>query len=418
METKKYFAVWYPTIFHQTNQIEPIAGQPVVGIDISDKAERTYRLFLDVHETDKGDLTFETYNKAVGSDEKINKETLTLTLEQHSNNGFSIYSYTNESIDLDHYLYKNVFYHHAKSLHHQHEVNSDSDSSLSALVIKDGTFDPNDIFVQDNIVIQDYLKQYEVLFGETYAKVISRRRQLFDKIIRSFKYFCGDEIKKRIKKSSSLLDLDKDIHVFYYSILTQLGRVHRSQIKYEPEVRGKRYYYKLIRKICRLQGDYFQYFMKSLTDLCGNAAIEFTYCQTLLNSKYNTEIKPDIALTADQVKLLHSAEKNNSTPEIKSLQRRDQSRKTANNILNAVRYIECVKYKCANRADEHIRYVLDEAEKSNRRSTILSIIFGAATFLSLVVTFFSMCPKKSSTQDSERNEKQQTEMTTDIPKCN
>lgn len=195
METKKYFAVWYPTIFHQTNQIEPIAGQPVVGIDISDKAERTYRLFLDVHETDKGDLTFETYNKAVGSDEKINKETLTLTLEQHSNNGFSIYSYTNESTDLDHYLYKNVFYHHAKSLHHQHEVNSDSDSSLSALVIKDGTFDPNDIFVQDNIVIQDYLKQYEVLFGETYAKVISRRRQLFDKIIRSFKYFCGDEIK-------------------------------------------------------------------------------------------------------------------------------------------------------------------------------------------------------------------------------
>lgn len=62
MKTKKYFAVWYPTLFHQTNQIKPIAGQPVVGIDISDKAESTFRLFLDVHETAKGDLVFETYN--------------------------------------------------------------------------------------------------------------------------------------------------------------------------------------------------------------------------------------------------------------------------------------------------------------------------------------------------------------------
>ena len=416
METKQYFAVWYPTIFHQTSQIRPIEGQPVIGIDISDKAESAFRLFLDVHETEKGDLIFETYNKTAGTDEIVNVKTLNFTLEQHSNNGFSIYSCANASIDLDHYLYKNVFYHHAKSLHHQHEVNSDSDSSLSALVIKDMSFDPKDIFQQDNIVIQDFLLQYEVLFGEIYAKEISKRRQLFDKLIRSFKYFCGNEIINRIKKASSLLDLDKDIHVFYYSLLTQLGKDHRSHINYEPKVRDKRYYYRLIRNIRRLQGEYFQYFMKSLTDLCSNAAMEYTYCQTLLNSKYNTEIKPDIELTSDQVKQLHSAEISNCSPDIRLLQRRDQARKTANNILNAIRYIECVRYKCANRTDEHIRYVLDKAEKSNKRSTILSIVFGVISVLSLVVTLFSMCPKKSSAHDdSERSEKNQTEVTTSVP---
>ena len=404
METKKYCAFWYPTIFHQTNQINPIAGQPVVGIDISDKAESTYRLFLDVQETAEGNLVFETYNKAAGTNEKINVKTLTLTLEQHSNNGFSIYSYTEESIDFDHYLYKNVFYHHAKSLHHRHEVNHDSDSSLSALVIKDESFDPKDIFTQDNIVIQDYLLQYEVLFGEIYAKEISRRRQLFDKLIRSFKYFCGDEIKNRIKKSSSLLDLDKSIHVFYYSVLTQMGKVHRSHINYEPEVRGKRYYYKLIRKIRRIQGEYFQFFMQSLTTLCGNAAIEYTYCQTLLNSKYNTVIKPNIEFSSNEIRALHQYEENANTPVDQLLQRKDQSRKTANNILNSIRYIECVKYKCTNRTDEHIRYVLDKAEKSNKHSMYLSIAFGVITVISLVVTFVSMCHKESSTQGFEKND--------------
>ena len=415
MKTKKYCAFWYPTIFHQTNQINPIAGQPVVGIDISDKAESTFRLFLDVQETEEGNLIFETYNKAVGTNEKINVKTLNLTLEQHSNNGFSIYSYTDESIDFNHLLYKNVFYHHAKSLHHQHEVNPESDSSLSALVIKDESFDPKDIFAQDNIVIQDYLIQYEVLFGEIYAKEISKRRQLFDKLIRSFKYFCGDEIKKRIKESSSLLDLDKDIHIFYYSVLTQLGKTHRLHTDYKPKARNKCYYYRLIRKICRIQGEYFQYFMQSLTSLCGNAAIEYTYCQTLLNSKYNTEIKPNIEFSSDEIRELHRYEENANASHNPLLQRKDKSRKTANNILNAVRYIECIKYKCANRTDEHIRYVLDVSEKANKRSKNWAIFFGVITVISLVVTLFSMCSKKSSTQESDRNDNKRTEVTTNIP---
>lgn len=120
-------------------------------------------------------------------------------------------------------------------------------------------------------------------------------------------------------------------------------------------------------------------------------------------------------LTSEQVKQLHLTKNNSSTPEIQLLKRQDQSRKTANNILNAVRYIECVKYKCANRTDEHIRYVLDESEKANKRSRIWAIVFGVITVLSLVVTLFSMCPKKSSTQDSDRNDNKQTEVTTSIP---
>ena len=124
--------------------------------------------------------------------------------------------------------------------------------------------------------------------------------------------------------------------------------------------------------------------MTLLSTLCGNAAIEYTYCQTLLNSKYNTEIKPNIQFSIDEISQLRNSEDSIvcSSPE---LLRKDLSRKIANNIQNAIRYIECVKYKCANRASEHIRNVLDEAEDANKRSLVLTIIFGIITFISLVV---------------------------------
>jgi hypothetical protein len=383
---KQYCAFWYPTIFHQTDHINPIKGQPVSGIDISDKAQSSFRLFLDIQENENGDLTFITYNKAAGSNEKIGKKSLTLTLEKHSNNGFYIYSYETGDVDLHHYLYNNVFYHHAKSLHHQHEVNSDSDSSLAAMVIDEASFKPADIFVPNNIVIRDFLQQYEVLFGEIYAKTISERNRLFDKLLRTFNTIRSDEFKSKIKESSDneLLEIDEFIHKFYYTVLSHLGKSGRSPRDYTPTKHRKRHYYRLIKQIRRLQGAYYQKYVTLLSTLCGNAAIEYTYCQTLLNSKYNTEIKPNIQFSIDEISQLRNSEDSIvcSSPE---LLRKDLSRKIANNIQNAIRYIECVKYKCSNRASEHIRNVLDEAEAANKRSLVLTIIFGIITFISLVV---------------------------------
>lgn len=416
MPEKRYCAFWYPTIFHQTSQIEPIKGRPVCGVDISDNAESSFRLFLDVKETEKGNLIFETYNKAAGTNEKINAKTLVLTLEQRSNNGFSIYSYENEEVDFNHYLYKNVFYHHAKSLHHQHEVNPDSDSSLTAVAIDDKSFQPQHILEHDNIVIQNYLLQYEVLFGEIYAKEISKRNHKYDKYLKTFNIVCEEKFKKKIHDTSpdSIEDIDKFIHKFYYSVLTQLGKNGEKYKDYTPKSHSRHYYNRLIRKICRLRSEYYKMYVALLSELCGNAEMEYTYCQTLINSKYNTKIKPDIEFSPEEIMLLRDAEKSED-PTAQLVLERDKLRKTANNIRNAIQYIECVKYKCLTRADEHIRYVLDESEKVNKRSRSWAIFFGVITVLSLVVTLVSMVSQKHPIKDCKSNEERQTEVATTTP---
>ena len=63
---KRYCAFWYPTIFHQTDQIEPIKGSATEGVDISDHAEGSLKLFLDVEKDDNHNLIFKTYNKSGG----------------------------------------------------------------------------------------------------------------------------------------------------------------------------------------------------------------------------------------------------------------------------------------------------------------------------------------------------------------
>lgn len=381
---KCYCAFWYPTIFHQTDQIKPIKGFSTEGVDISDHANASLRLFLDVKEDESQNLIFTTYNISAGF--KVNEEELHLHLEQHSNNGFSVYSYQDEKVDFNDFLYGNVFYHHAKSLHHQHEVNPDSDSSLTAMSLGDSCFNPEDIFSPDNVVLQYYLLQYEELFGEVYAKEISERNHDFDDDFQVFRIIRSGEFVNKIRNSTpdEILKQDEKIHLFYYNILEIIGEGNDKKNEYVPKVHRLSYYKRMTRKIRRIQGKYYQVIITLLSELCNNAKMEYTYCKTLLNSKYNKEIKPYIEFSPEEDALLKNAD-NNDRPDIQLLVKRDKARKSANNIINSISYIESVMNKCSSREEEHIRYVLEDARRSNMISFIVALISVFVTILSLVV---------------------------------
>lgn len=382
---KQYCAFWYPTIFHRTNAISSKRINAVTEIDISDNAEVGARLYLDINEDENGNLDFEMY-KFVDGAQRIVVRKIHLDLEKQSNNGFAVYSSLDTKIDLDDELFKNVFFHHAKSLRHDHEVNADSDSGLSAMVIKNANFDPQDILKQDNCVIQYYLKQYEELFGSRYAKKISDRNLFYDKLIKTFRIIRQNDFSRIFDgmDADSILKFDKDIHEYY-----DLARFMRGKIQhlpdYKPKIHSMHYYKRLRRKIQKEQPLFYEKFEGQLKDLCENAMMEYTYCQTLLNSKYNTEIRHNIVFTPEEVLRL-SDEGNDDL----NLKRRDSSRKTANNIHNSIRYIRCIMYKCSNYADEHIRNVLGMADRTSCRAIWFSIFFGVITVISLIVALMAL----------------------------
>lgn len=382
---KQYCAFWYPTIFHHSSLIPSKRINAIKGVDISDNAEPGVRLYLDVNEDEDGNLDFEMYKSVDGSQRVVIKK-IHLDLEKQSNNGFAVYSCCDANVDLDDELFKNVFFHHAKSLRHDHEVNADSDSGLSAMVIKKGvSFDPHVIFEQDNCVIQYYLKQYEELFGSRYAKMISDRNLFYDKLIKTFRIFRQNDFLRKFDEldEDSALEFDKVIHECYFSAKFMTGESKRL-CNYMPKIHSKCYYRRLGRKIQKEQPLFYEKFVCQLKDLCENAMMEYTYCQTLLNSKYNTEIRHDIRFSSEEVSALADGVKDNSI-----LKRRDSSRKTANNIQNSMRYIRCIMFKCSNYADEHIRNVLSMADRTSRWAIWLSVFFGVITVLSLIVALMS-----------------------------
>ncbi len=376
---KQYCAFWYPTIFHHTDAIAPKRSDAIKDIDISDEASASCRLYLDINEDSKGGIGFEMYKKE-GS-ERVVVRKIHLDLEQQSNNGFAVYSNSDTDVDLNEDLFKNVFFHHAKSLRHNHEVNADSDSGLSAMVVIDSEFDPKDIFKHDNCVIQYYLKQYEELFGLHYAEMISDRNMFYDKMIKTFRVIRQNDFTKKFDEMSkeNILEFDKDIHTYYNSARFMAGGLQQMP-EYKPEIHSKFYYRRLRRKIPKVQRHFYEKYMTQLKGLCENAMMEYTYCQTLLNSKYNTEIRHDVKFTPAEVLSLS----NEDTCDM-SLKRRDLSRKMANNIQNSIRYIRCIMYKCSNYTDEQVKNELDWADQISQRSIVLSIIFGVVSILSLIV---------------------------------
>lgn len=209
---EKYCVFWFPTIYH--NQINerlqrfeteksitdfgsvarlkvsiayPHAGNNYNLKDI-EKARREKDLI-------KCPLQFEVYkviNNDKGGDKKNIFTSFELKYVDHSNNGMIVYSYKvpddypkGEGVLSFERALQTIFYHCAKSLFHNHEVQTDRDSGLEAY-IADSEFNPKeDIRKDDNKAIQYFLSQYETLFM-TYAENASGLIGVRDAVLAKF----------------------------------------------------------------------------------------------------------------------------------------------------------------------------------------------------------------------------------------
>ena len=386
MATKRYCAFWYPSVFHQTGLNVAERIHEISHKDISDNVPTTsYRLFLDITESHRGDLIFKTYTEFPlgGGGARSYKDELTLKFETQSNNGFVVYSYENDKVDFDDYIYSSTFYHYAKSLRHCHEINHDSDSGLSAMSDKECSFLPRDIFKQDNVVLRYYLKQYERLFAEHYAKYLSTRSAFYDKVIRVV-----DKFRNYLSSNGAISLSERDwqrIELSINAIIKEINGINQDLLGRSiglSKVRGEAECRRAMKKILKKRGRICHLLLQNILQLCDNAEVEYTYCKTLLESKYNTETKHDVLFDKFEVDALSRR----SNASIRgNLLRRDESRKIANNIRNAMRYIGCIRDKCNNRIYELVDTVLDSSDNLARKAYLWAWVFGVATVVSLVL---------------------------------
>ena len=188
MDGKKYCVFWFPSIYHtpinerfRRFEVEtPITdfGSDVATLKVSiDYPHNNNTLTKDI-ETARQDkklieqnLLFEVYRGHEGENNRL-FDVFELEHVAHSNNGMVVYSYT----EPDNYpkgddkpsferTLSTIFYHCAKSLFHNHEVQTDRDSGLVAYIPDLSRFDPQkSIRENDNEAIKFFLEQFETIF--------------------------------------------------------------------------------------------------------------------------------------------------------------------------------------------------------------------------------------------------------------
>lgn len=405
--TKYYCVFWYPTIFHREKTVRHSYHNE--DLSISDGSATTRSLSF---QQDKDKNLIFTIKDSNDKETSVFKFIFTKEIE--SRNGFVVYSYGQEVLN---HFDKNdeldfVFlscYHYAKTIYHEHEVNSESDARLKAYYYdKDETGNKTyiteqpDITKLNHVVIDFYLNQYESLFCDYYAENISK----------SYKDFMGQISKwqeqpktllNKLNSNPRIVNVDKVLEWFQKQVkyvdfvlqqnindvldIKKLSRASNDTQKIE--------YIKILSDY--LEQNYPKVLLISLSKvlrLCGNALTEYTYCKTLLESKYNLYTHHNIAFNDKEIEQL-----NEDNCDIKLLQR-DRQRKRAFNIRNSIRYIEGVRNKCDIWENELLQGLIKQnqkmlylsndmiasSEKSNKISTrlgwislflgILSVILG------------------------------------------
>lgn len=491
---KGYCVFWFPGIYHtdinerlQRFEVEknisdfgPDAAKLVVSIDYPHDS-KDLKKAIEKARNDKSliekCLRFEVYKTTQEGEREYIFKGFNLTHVDHSNNGLVVYSYdkpqdypSRKGIPPFEKALTTIFYHCAKSLFHNHEVQTDRDSGLVAYVPDLGKFDPNkSIHDKDNEAIKFFFEQYENIFKD-YAERASGYIAKRDAILAKFEgkigpseedfnlsgyksliqygkndfkqwYGYGDhpDVKrcekevqswhliinppyKKKKKREYYIDRHNDIAKVLTRILKanprdeivkEYGIVERYKAVGEKlREWGEVSWHSLTKKdlfpvdymltICEI-GLEIKRFPKRhrvlyrklekcyldlplLTEqarrkigmLCEGALTEYVYCKTLFESKYNTQVthtKP----TSDNADC-------------------DKWRKKACNIRNAIRYIETVKFRCANAQTNGVNMILKKADKLSQRASvwtivgiILSAIGMALTIVGIVLTIKSSC---------------------------
>lgn len=187
----KYCAFWYPTIYHTS--LKKQKRRDNVEVIISDFGKPDTKLKIKLEKGNKEDLSDHRLIFSVEDEEgSLLFSAFELICEKTLNNGIVIYRYdspNNYPINAPKKFEEcldSVFYHHAKAIFHNHEVQAERDCAIKAALNISSDFDSEDqIKETTNKVIFHYLCQFEDIF-RNYAEKLSGYIKKRDALILRF----------------------------------------------------------------------------------------------------------------------------------------------------------------------------------------------------------------------------------------
>ena len=303
------------------------------------------------------------------------------------------------------------FYHLAKSFYHEHEVHDEADAKLESYYYKkidsDGhrvyLTEPPSLSTKNNPVINRYLDQYEQMFinyAEQTSQNYRQRKNDIDHFLTLRKRVLEALVKTDVT-TDELKYLIIDLRITFDKILSKSST--GSQQSFSDDTRfvesGKKTFPgedntpppsvdEIIKEKSpssnanvkdlqdELKGkakenflpfiDCFYDQVSSLSKICHNALIEYTYCRTLLGSKYNDDYKHDSLFTQSEVEYLSE-----NPFQYSPLSIRDIRRKKAFNIRNSIRYIEDVRQKCSILESTLTKILIEEVHGISKGNTVI-----------------------------------------------
>lgn len=259
-------------------------------------------------------------------------------------------------------------YHHSKNFYHEHEIQEESDGKLEAyFYVLNGknkrqylTVEPQ-LFPKNHDVINWFIEQFESQFVK-HAKHVSDtyrfcKNQLkrYKKYLEQSKEIVDGQDKEKIDRLNAVLKWECDClekynqsnpiepvntaeyNKFMLDRIQKLQNVDIEDVK--EEIEGFK------EKIHDGRIIFLQNRLEILESICGNAMTEYTYCKTLVESKYNEKYDYRLPVSEAEIKELIDHYENKTQCD-NELIKKDNSRKKAFNIRNCVRYIESVRQKC------------------------------------------------------------------------
>ncbi len=273
------------------------------------------------------------------------------------------------------------FYHHAKQFYHEHETHSESDGKYISYYYSKEWENGNreylrkapSLLTKNNPVIDWYINQFEnqlVGNAENISKHYKKWSEDFEDVF---------SLKKRVAKAregdngEDLLNLIREIQLRNY-IASQLERGGLlEEPKFEEISKNideqKKYLKKIFQESFMIYVQNLDEGLSTLSKECTDSLIEYTYCKTLLGSKYNDKYKHNNDFTKTE---LESYNNSSDDPE---LIMKDSGRKKAFNIRNSIRYIEAIRQKCDFLGSRITEMLIEEVHGiSNDNETILDKI--------------------------------------------
>jgi len=303
---KQHIVFWMPTIFHTELDVKKnkiINTEDIEGFfDLSDKSKKN-PYFAKFALSDNADIIISS--KVVTLEGEVPFDTtLTLDKNQKRKNGFMQFFYDEDAIPESCKISfrKNLtsaFYDKVKEFYHEHECNTGKDSDLHPKI----TQLPINLESDDNPALISFLEDFSELFYRN-AKSVSILNKQANEFFEDYKF-----VRQEIEKLQYPKQQD----------LEEFKKVHNDVV----------------------------YFINALNKLLENSSIEYTYCKTLLTSIHNKSFKPEVILN----------------PEANDFEIKNNYRRLALNIRNAVRYIENVKYKNQNRQNEFTHISIENVRK-------------------------------------------------------